>query len=298
MAGCDAVFHAAAAVSLDPRKAQATYDNNVGGMRAVIDSAVDAGISNILYVSSLSVLFHPGLEKIDEATPLAACKSPYSKSKRDCDEYVRDLQRQGVPVQVSYPSGVMGPDDPRLCESNHAIVAFVSQMLPRTTSGLQAVDVRDLAQAHRYLLEHPSRASHEEGRYIVGGHFHPWAQLRDMLERVMGRRIASPRVPGALLRAAGALTDLAQQLVPFETQMSAEAMSYVTQWSPADSSKIQRRAGLHFRPGEETFADAIRWLARAGHLKPRHAGRLAAGLPPSPLAGKGRGEGSMSVTHQ
>src|ERR1700754_4355128 len=34
MAGCDAVFHAAAAVSLDPRKAQEMYSTNVSGAKA------------------------------------------------------------------------------------------------------------------------------------------------------------------------------------------------------------------------------------------------------------------------
>ena len=274
--GCDVVFHAAAAVALDPRRARETYDNNFGGMRAVIDSAREAGVGNIVYVSSLSVLFHPGLPRIDESTPLAVCKSPYSRSKRDADEYVRGLQKQGVPVQITYPAGVMGPDDPKLCESNYAIVAFISQMLPRTTAGLQAVDARDLAAAHRYLLENPLKENFEDGRYIVGGHFYPWEKLRALFEGILGKRISSPPMPGGLLRAMGSMTDFAQKIIPFQTHMSAEAMAYVTQWSPADSGRIQQKAGLRFRSGEETFTDAIRWLARAGHLKPAYAGKLLA----------------------
>jgi hypothetical protein len=82
-------------------------------------------------------------------------------------------------------------------------------------------------------------------------------------------------MPGSLLRAMGRLTDFAQKIVPFQTHLSAEAMAYVTQWSPADSGRIRREAGLQFRSGEETFSDAIRGLARAGHLQPGQAGRLA-----------------------
>jgi hypothetical protein len=74
----------------------------------------------------------------------------------------------------------------------------------------------------------------------------------------------------------GSITDLAQRIVAFETHMSAEAMAYVTQWSPADSSKIMKKAGLQFRSGEETFTDAIRWLVKAGHLPPKYAGALQA----------------------
>jgi dihydroflavonol-4-reductase len=39
MAGCDAVFHAAATVTLDPRKARQTYDFNVGATKAVLGAA-------------------------------------------------------------------------------------------------------------------------------------------------------------------------------------------------------------------------------------------------------------------
>lgn len=274
--GCDAVFHAAATVSLDPRKAQETYDNNVGGMKAVIGSAVDAGIHSILYVSSLSVIFHPGLPCIDEATPLADVKEPYSRSKRDSDEYVRGLQQRGAPIQISYPAGVIGPDDPKLSEANHGLVAFISQMLPRTTTGFQTVDGRDLAQAHRWLLEHAPSSGFEDRLYIVGGHFYPWAELHALLERVLARRIFAPRVPAPLLRGMGAATDFAKKIVPFQTQVSSEAMAYVTQWPPADSSKFLRTSGLSFRSGAETIEDTVRWLVHAGHLHPKYAGRLAA----------------------
>lgn len=111
MEGCDAALHAAAAVSLDPRKARETYDNNVGGMKAVIGSACELGISNIVYVSSLSVLMQTGLERIDEDSPLITSRDAYSRSKRDSDEYVRRLQAQGQPIQITYPSAIVGPDD-------------------------------------------------------------------------------------------------------------------------------------------------------------------------------------------
>src|SRR3954463_6354694 len=46
MAGCDAVFHAAAAVSLDRRRARETYDTNISATRAVCGAAHTLGIGN------------------------------------------------------------------------------------------------------------------------------------------------------------------------------------------------------------------------------------------------------------
>ena len=66
MAGCDAVFHAAAAVSLDPRRAREMYDTNVCATKAVLGAASAVGIGNLVYVSSVIALFHPGASRVDE----------------------------------------------------------------------------------------------------------------------------------------------------------------------------------------------------------------------------------------
>ncbi len=152
MAGCDAVFHAAASVSLDPGKARETYDTNVGATKAVLGAARALGIGNLLYVSSVAALFHPGAPRVDESTPLAELSEPYSRSKRDSEAYVRELQQQGVPVQISYPVAVVGPDDPKLSAANRGLATFVGQMLPRSTTGFQCIDVRDLAAVARLVV--------------------------------------------------------------------------------------------------------------------------------------------------
>lgn len=275
MKDCDAVLHAAAIVALDPARALETYDNNVQGMKAVVGTACELGIRNIVYVSSLSALFWPDLPLTNEDTPLAPCKEPYSRSKRDSDEYVRELQAKGYPIQITYPSAVIGPDDPKLSEANHGLIAFVTKGLPLTSSGFQAIDVRDLAEAHRYLLEHPLTSDFEKGRYIIGGHFYPWKEFRMKIEAGLGRRVMAFQSPGAVLRGMGATVDALQKIIRFKTQVSAEAMSFVTQWSPADSTRYLQHSGLQFRRGEETFADAFRSMAKAGHLPRRDITRLA-----------------------
>lgn len=275
MAGCDAAFHAAASVSLDPTRAQETYDNNVGAAQAVLGAALDAGLRNVVYVSSLSALFHAGWLRVDETAPLAQVREPYSRSKRDADAHARSLQAQGAPVQIIYPAAVIGPDDPKLSEANGALASFVGRVIPLTSSGFQCVDVRDLALAHRWLLEHPPDGDPQAARYIVGGHYYPWALLRERLERVLGRRLFALRLRPGVMRAMGAAVDLCKKVVPFESQVSAEAMSFVTQWPPADSGRLLARTGISFRPGDETFADTIRWLVEAGRLPVKRAGRLA-----------------------
>jgi hypothetical protein len=55
----------------------------------------------------------------------------------------------------------------------------------------------------------------------------------------------------------------------------------VDQRFPCDSRATLEDLGVAFRPIDETFADLVQWLAAAGHIDARHAGRLA----PAAVAG-------------
>ncbi len=285
LAGCDAVLHAAASVALSAGNAQQTLNNNVDGLRAVVETALAQGIGNIVYVSSLSVLFEAGAARMDEDSPLAAGGDPYSRSKCAGEVWVRELQARGAPVQIVYPSAVVGPDDPGLSKGNQGVHQFVTLMPPNTSSGFQCVDVRDLAAAHRYLLEHPPAGDTQAARYVVGGHFLAWREIHALLADLTGRRKPALPVPGAMLRGLGHMVDAINRWVPFETNITAEGMAYATQWPPADSQRFVRASGLDFRPARDTYADTLRWLHAAGHLRARQVGRLAAG---------GQGEPRMS----
>ncbi|TXS96162.1 NAD-dependent epimerase/dehydratase family protein [Parahaliea maris] len=272
--GCHALFHAAAMVNLASGYAREVYEGNTGSIASVVETAVACGIPNIVWVSSLSVLLRPGIDYVDEEAALAEPVDAYSRSKVECEKRVRLLQARGAPVQISYPGAVIGPHDPRFNQSNKALALFLS-IVPRTSSGLQQVDARDLARFHRYLLEHPPSSDREVYRYIVGGPYLGWEALHTMLEQLTGTSIFHPRVSGGLLRAIGAMVDRAQRIRPFETQVSAESLRIATQWPYADSSRALSHANLEFRPIAKSIEDSIRWFAETGRVSPEKAGRLA-----------------------
>ncbi len=270
--GCEAVFHCAALVSLDKSLADKIYQNNLQGIDSVLGSAHELGIKNILYVSSLSVFFQPGISSIHEKTPLASTPNDaYVKSKIACEKKVREMQAQGAPIQITYPGGVYGPDDPKLNESNKSILAFLN-IIPRTSAGIQGIDARDLAKIHRYLLEHPKTDNFEDARYIAAGRFYPWKELHAVINKATGRNIFSPYIPGALLRAFGHIMDIVTLFIKIDIAISREAMDIVTKWVPASSDKILNEANLSFRSGEEMFRDTIAYLVHEGHVDKKKAG--------------------------
>ena len=268
--GVHAVIHAAAVVSVERRRAAEVERVNVAGVRNVVGAACELGVATVVHVSSAAALFRPGGPRLRADLPLAPAGSAYGRSKVAGDRLARELLERGAPVRICYPVGVVGPDDPGLSEMNHMLVALLRDLMPITSSGCSLLDVRDLAELHVALVE---RAG--PGRYLAGGHDVTWPELADLFDALTGVPVRRARIPGAGLRLAGYLGDLVKRVLPLDFPLTREAMVYATLWPGAEPDPAVEALGVRYRPLATTLEETIRWLAGAGHLPGRRAGRLA-----------------------
>lgn len=262
--GCDAVVHSAAMVSVHASDSNQVLRNNKRGTELVLGGAWRQGIARMVQVSSTTALFRPGATMVNEQSPLGAASSGYGRSKIECDRYVRRLQGQGAPIYTTYPGGVIGPDDPGFSEALEGMKIFLdSRVIFETSSGIQLIDVRDLALAHVKLLERGGPPD----RFLAGGQYFSWPQYGDVLERVTGEkfwRLPAPKIAMQLLGRGG---DLINRLIPLQMPVTREAISYATEWAVADDSHLKQTLGIEYRDIDITVADTIRWMQQSGHLR-------------------------------
>ena len=116
------------------------------------------------------------------------------------------------------------------------------------------------------MLENPVK----DGRYLVAGFFYEWKTFHSMLEKITGKKIFNPWIPGKLFRLIGKIVDWIKHFYPLNTPIGSEAMEIVTQWAPANSNYYLKISGHHFTDGETTFTDTINWLVREGHLPDKY----------------------------
>lgn len=263
---CDAVVHTAAMVSLDANKEDIMRRTNFTGTRLVIGGAVSKGIKSIVYVSSIAALFDPRAKTITEETPLVEPRSAYMKSKRECEEFVRGLMDKGASIAITYPTAVIGPNDPAMSEGNQGTSFFFKLCFVNTATGQQIIDVRELANAHVKLLE-----QQKSGRFMVSGHYLPWRELGLLLDRVTGKKLLKLTLPVWVLRLAGTLVDLIGKVYKIDTPLTREAVTFATEWVYADDSKVRRELGITYRPLEDTMRDTIKWLAEEKHIPAKWA---------------------------
>lgn len=260
--GCEGVVHTAALVSLDANMAEQVYNTNVNGTKQVIGAALAQEIQSIVHVSSVTAMFDPKLAEITADSPLAPLSSPYGKSKVDSDCFIHGLIANGAPIAITFPSVIIGPDDPALSSGNTLIQQFLTQGIPNTSSGLQIIDVRELAKVHVKLLE-----QQKTGGYIVANNYLAWPELAALLEKVSRQTLRRIPLPGKLMRSIGRLMDFLCKIKSFNTPITFELMSYLTQWVYCNDQKTLTELDIEYRSLEETLTDTVHWLIQRGHIK-------------------------------
>lgn len=276
LTGCDAVVHTAALVDLSRAHARLVEATNTRGTELVIGGAVRHRTPAIVYVSSISVFLRPGGPVMTTSSPLAPGVTTYARSKVHAEQFVRRLQDEGAPICTTYPAGIVGPDDPGPSAVNAGLVSFLAGLFIITSGGLQIVDVRDLAQLHRTLLELPPAPR----RYAAASEMLSWQQIYDACSSLTGRQPRHVTIPGAALRCAGCLGDVVKRIRDFDFPMTREAMEVSTRWPGVDAGATTRDLGVRFRAPVETLRDTLIWMYTAGHLTAAQVGNLAGKAAP------------------
>ena len=273
--GCDAVVHAAAVYSYDPRDAESMRVGNATGTRHVMTAALDAGVQRAVHVSSTVALAH---KEKDARVPITAgvgnLTGVYARSKQDSDRIVRDLQAAGAPVVRMHPPGILGPLDPHLNETNKSVRNVLRGWPPvfgkeRFTYS----DVRDCAATLAALVE--GRGDHEPAWFPPLHRIDLFAEI----EAVTGRRLRVLRLDsGFMHRTTAPVNALIGRLPRSVEAIQAEGLEVIAVRNVFQDDDAYQRLGVEKTPTDVMTRDVVHWLVRQGQLTPKQAG-LAAETP-------------------
>ncbi|WP_289017830.1 NAD-dependent epimerase/dehydratase family protein [uncultured Ornithinimicrobium sp.] len=269
--GMDAVVHAAAVYTSDPRRREDVARTNVGATRIVLGRAVARGLDPVVHVSSTAALVRRGGSGPD--LPLGDMTTTYARSKVESEVVARDLQGKGHPVVCVYPGGVLGPHDPYHGDQGELIRWLLRGVFPVwPRGGLHYVDVRDVAAVVLALLE-PGRGPR---RYVVPGHHLTGTQLYGTLSRVAGRRLPHVELPGRLLAPPLRALDEVVARLPARLRYPAESegVEMIARDTRMDDRPGRVELGIEPLPLEDSLRDTARWLVGSGRLRPARAPAL------------------------
>jgi dihydroflavonol-4-reductase len=267
-AGCDGVFHCAAAVTIEVAIAPWIRETNVGGTERVIEAVRAAGGPRLVHCSTaVAVGLSTDGQAVDETAVWnlreAGLADAYAITKREAEQGVLRAAGAGADAVVVNPTYMIGPLDARP-SSGRLLRDLLLGRVPGYTLGRNNfADARDVARGMLLAM----RKGRSGERYILGGRNMTYKAFMDLVSEATGAPRVGRRAPVALVKLIGRAGDLQAWLTGREPLINTAA----ARWSLCDrfvlsSEKARRELGYQISPLEDAVRAAAAWFRRQGML--------------------------------
>lgn len=257
--GCELVFHVAADYRLWSRNPEELYDSNVKGTRNLLEAASAAGVDRVVYTSTVGCVGMPKDNEGDENSSVSMddMVGHYKRSKWLAEQVALEKAAAGCPVVIVNPTGPVGDHDWKPTPTGKIILDFLRNRIPAfIDTGLNMVDVRDVAIGHLLAAEHGRPGQ----RYILGSENLTLESILKRLAPIANKPAPSTQIPYAVAFAFGAVSTAWANITGREPRASLEAVRMARKKMFVTSAKAIRE--LSFQPGpvDGALRRAVQWF--------------------------------------
>jgi dihydroflavonol-4-reductase len=265
---CEAVFHVAADYRIWVPDREKMNRVNVQGTIDLILAAAAAGVSRIIYTSSVATLRlrDDGLPADEESqAELSDMIGAYKQSKFLAEREVKRLVADaGIPVIIVQPTAPFGPGDVKPTPTGRFVVeAGAGRMPAYVNTGLNVVHVDDVADGH--LLAYEKGAVGES--YILGGENRTLQWILETVAELTGQRPPRIRLPHWFLTPIAYIWEGVTRIRGSgEPMMTVDSVRMSRKLMYFSIEKARRELGYSPRPAVEALRDEIEWFYKHGYL--------------------------------
>lgn len=236
---CAGHAHAHAATAAEARRHFAT---NLVGTRNLAEAAVAAGVSRLVFLSSVKAVGAPGEGCIAEDWPLPP-ETPYGRAKRAAEEALHEIAaRHPLEVVILRLAMVYGPGSRGNLERMlRGIRAGWFPPLPETGKRRSLIHVDDVVAATLWVLN--DRRAAGRTYFVAHPQTHSGADLQTAIRAALGRAPQRWRVPQGLLLALGQCGDLLGRWAGRRLPLDSEVVARLLGPECYDPAAIQRELG-------------------------------------------------------
>jgi dihydroflavonol-4-reductase len=264
--GIDAIVHVAADYRLWIPDPDAMYRANVDGTRELLRHAREAGVSRVVYTSSVATMhFFTNGTISDEDTPVSLedMVGHYKRSKFLAEQEAIKAAEIGQHVMILNPTTPIGPHDVKPTPTGRIFVDFLNRKFPAyVDTGLNLVDVNEVARAHVLALSNgkPGR------RYILGGENLTLKQILDKMAAITGIPSPTVQIPFAIAATYAFFEELITgRISGKEPRATLEEVRMGRKKMYASSARAERELGFRTVPVYQAMRSAIAWFRTNGY---------------------------------
>ena len=274
MKGVRQVFHVAADYRLWARDPNDIYRSNVDGTRRLFEIAGNAGVSRVVYTSTVATVAIPthgaSLPNEDTHATLDEMIGHYKRSKYLAELEATKAAAAGLPVVIVNPTTPVGPGDWKPTPTGRIILDFLNGKMPAyVDTGLNLAAVEDVAAGHLLAAEKGRIGE----RYILGGRNMTLKEILDALSVITGRPAPRVRLPHVVALVAAYSDQWFSRLVGRDPQIPVEGAKMARHRMFVQSDKAEKELGYKSEPVESALARAVTWYEEHGYIRGRSGKR-------------------------
>jgi dihydroflavonol-4-reductase len=260
MQGCEVVFHTAGFYPLADYNVPRAVSQAETEMDAVLSAARSAGVTRVIYTSSLTTIGAPpdGSGRLADERDFyvsGTLNNAYFEAKARMEKTALTASGDALEVVALIPTAVFGPGDIKPMTGVMLRDLARGRMPVGVAVETNFVDVRDTALCHIRAVERAKPGD----RVIIGGHnMTVGAMLR------MAAEASGVKPPPVNLTRRGAIR-LVRLLSAFNAPMPALVRG-LEQLQPINAEKGWKLFDFQPRPFTETARDAIDWFRDHGYV--------------------------------
>lgn len=267
VAGCDQVYHLAAIYALWLPDMNLIRRVNVEGTENVLTAARDAGVSKVVFTSSIAA-FSGGANPIateESSFELGGTGNLYSQTKYESQQLALRFAKEGMDISIVAPCPPIGPGDLGPTPTGRLVLSVVNLPIGLVTDAwTNAVDVRDVAEGHVLAAEKGKSGE----CYLLGNQNLTLGEMAGMIMDVVGiKKLAIPLPGKALVMAGGVMGAWSKYVSHKPPLMTADSARVSNLGLRADCTKAFTELNLPKRPVQESLRDALIWFAENGYIR-------------------------------
>ncbi len=273
MNGVQRVFHVAADYRLWARHSKDIYESNVGGTKNVLAAAKRAGVSQLIYTSTVATIAVERPELPNEFTEakLEEMIGHYKRSKWMAEQEVLNAAKEGLPVIVAMPTTPVGPWDWKPTPTGKIILDFLNGRMPGyVETGLNFVGVEECAAGHLLVSEKGKVGE----RYLLGAENLTLKEVLDTLAKITGLPAPWMKIPHGVALGVAYVGSAFSRLIGKEPGIPVEGVKIARHKMFVDASRARRELGFEPGPVAAALERAVRWYQANGYVRAARAKKM------------------------
>lgn len=264
--GMDEVYHVAGFTYMgsNGKKDKMLYAINVEGTRNIMHAALNAGVTRVVHVSSITAvaIAKKNGKPCDETSPwnFEEIGLRYAETKHLAEAEVKKAVEKGLDCVIVNPAFVFGAGDVNF-NAGRLIKDIYQRKVPcYPLGGVCVVDVEIVVEA----IIRAMQVGRTGERYILGGDNVTFKELNRIIAKVTGQRMLMLPLPYSLAKILLRLLAIFHSRNRISKLFNPMMFRVASEFLYFSSDKAIRELGMRTEPIEESIRRAFEWYKNEG----------------------------------